>query len=470
MKFQLSTLIKSFFFVITILAFTQISVSAQITFDNNGVGVGGPGAAPIVIPNFTVPAGNDRVLVIFTGLGSAEVASVTFDGTPATLISTVFNTAVNRRLNGYAHYVLLGSGAAVSGDIVMTRTGRSPSNLAAGSFHNVNQLTPIGSTATDFGPSGTTSTLSIPTALNNIAVSYCFQTTNFFPARGAGQTFLASARLRASSSEASYKTAVGTSTDMTYSSNVRLVHVGFELIAACDDPDGDGVCTPDDNCPAIANADQTDTDLDGAGDACDDDDDNDGCLDVDDANPLVASGDSDCDGIADDCDVCPGGDDNGPCDATSYPGSNNVPASWLCHNNGKKVYICHNGNTICVNENAVQAHLNHGDFLGPCTSCSSNRIDGSNIQFATSQAHEVELEVFPNPAMDEVNIRLHAIETAGDVMIFDVTGKLVFSQKVNAGDSEMNINVSDSRFSNGIYMVRMESEELSLMKRFVIQK
>ncbi|MEI6085117.1 MAG: hypothetical protein WCS70_12555 [Verrucomicrobiota bacterium] len=32
----------------------------------------------------------------------------------------------------------------------------------------------------------------------------------------------------------------------------------------------------------------------------------------------------------------------------------------------RKITICHKGNTITVNENAVPAHLAHGDTLGPC--------------------------------------------------------------------------------------------------------
>jgi hypothetical protein len=45
---------------------------------------------------------------------------------------------------------------------------------------------------------------------------------------------------------------------------------GLTAHACPDDDDGDGVCNADDNCPAVANADQADLDGDTLGDVCDD--------------------------------------------------------------------------------------------------------------------------------------------------------------------------------------------------------
>ena len=78
------------------------------------------------------------------------------------------------------------------------------------------------------------------------------------------------------------------------------------------DTDEDGVPDSDDNCPAIPNPLQTNSDDDLLGDACDDDDDNDGVTDTEENdngfNPIDP--DSDGDGIQDDRDPDPGTSNN----------------------------------------------------------------------------------------------------------------------------------------------------------------
>ncbi len=82
---------------------------------------------------------------------------------------------------------------------------------------------------------------------------------------------------------------------------------------ACDnDDDNDGRNDMDDNCPLVANPDQTNTDRAGdGGDACDNDDDNDGRNDMDDNCPLVANPDqTNTDRAGDGGDACDEDDDN----------------------------------------------------------------------------------------------------------------------------------------------------------------
>ena len=95
------------------------------------------------------------------------------------------------------------------------------------------------------------------------------------------------------------------------------------------DADGDGVNDGADNCPAIANADQSDIDGDGIGDVCDGDVDGDGILNGSDNCPVTSNagqGDTDGDGIGDACDGdvdgdgVPNGTDNCPVNSNADQG------------------------------------------------------------------------------------------------------------------------------------------------------
>ncbi|MDX5586472.1 MAG: hypothetical protein QNK20_16420 [Aureibaculum sp.] len=71
-----------------------------------------------------------------------------------------------------------------------------------------------------------------------------------------------------------------------------------------------------------------------------------------------------CEGNGDDDDD---NNDNDGDDNNVNEGDNDVP--WdFCHENNKKVYICHKGKTICVSINAIWGHTNQHveDYLGQC--------------------------------------------------------------------------------------------------------
>ncbi len=146
----------------------------------------------------------------------------------------------------------------------------------------------------------------------------------------------------------------------------------------------------------------------------------------------------------------------------------------------KKVKICHippgnpcNQHEICVSINAVPAHLyNHGDHLGACNNpCLEDLNPNKSIAAATeSFAHEVQLDVYPNPTQGQLNIdfMLHNDEMA-QIMLIDNTGKLVselFNDLV-LGHYNYNLIISTD-VPSGIYNVQLILQNEIINKKLMI--
>lgn len=140
---------------------------------------------------------------------------------------------------------------------------------------------------------------------------------------------------------------------------------------------------------------------------------------------------------------------------------NNI--SFPCNNNdnSNKVTICHRGNTLCVSENAVAAHLAHGDYVGACApTC------GTGERNLVDTHHDV----YPNPATSELNINLEAFAgLPAQVSIFNNLGQLVWEKNFETVETDV-LNIKLAAFSEGFHFVTVQSNgELSTTK-VTIQK
>ena len=244
----------------------------------------------------------------------------------------------------------------------------------------------------------------------------------------------------------------------------------------CDDtnaniyPGSTEVCDgQDNNCDGIVDEGFPDTDFDGIPDC--------GC----------PGDDSDCDGIADDCDLCPGGDDSvdnnqdGIADCSQLLNYNDYSPDWQCDNN--KIYVCHNDNnphTICIDANSLlPAHYDHGDQIGPCTSCAQDLNMPGNpvaaIAAATApviaerddqdgisaEKEEREVILLPNPSTE--NIRIHYDGEIHEIRLVSAQGVQMHAFETDADLHELSLE----QMSPGLYTLMIRSGEEWITKRFV---
>jgi hypothetical protein len=154
--------------------------------------------------------------------------------------------------------------------------------------------------------------------------------------------------------------------------------------------------------------------------------------------------------VATDANGCSASDDVTICviDVVCYAGNSGIA----------KVEMCHNGHTICINANAVAAHLAIGSTLGSCS-----EINGCVSKMASNIEQRDEfIEVYPNPTEGILTINTHyENDEMIEIQVYNMMGEVVLNYTLTNGQNQIDL----SNFSNGIYIVKHKEDIYKVIKQ-----
>ncbi|NNF34124.1 MAG: T9SS type A sorting domain-containing protein [Saprospiraceae bacterium] len=124
--------------------------------------------------------------------------------------------------------------------------------------------------------------------------------------------------------------------------------------------------------------------------------------------------------------------------------------------NNSKVQICHNGKTICVAQEAVQAHLNHGDTLGECT----ENLANESVSVRTYPNDKVSVQTYPNPFTTLINANIE-VETRSTVkfILLNIYGNIVAEQTQQVSKGVETIQLPLNTLPIGTYYLQVFVEK-----------
>ncbi len=230
------------------------------------------------------------------------------------------------------------------------------------------------------------------------------------------------------------------------------------------DADADGVPDEYDNCPNTANPGQEDSDTDGYGDACDP------AFNID---VIVANTNAYIEGL----NLTSG-------KANSLTNKLNKALEDYCSGkmtsaiNQLNAFKNHvqgllNDGVLTIEEaqnldeaaDAIIAAINTGTVI-----CPIQAFISPGNSFYSSTAHNIGLNVFPNPAHDKVDIRFQATDARTKVTIFDIYGKQIWEQEAAPYQDILNVDLSTIQTGMGIFIISACNEGGSQTQRVVINR
>jgi hypothetical protein len=109
------------------------------------------------------------------------------------------------------------------------------------------------------------------------------------------------------------------------------------------------------------------------------------------------------------------------------------------------------------------------DSLG-CRQTDSVVIRNLTAGIATTTEIKPQMSLFPNPTHNLLNVLIESpVSISARIEAIDMTGKVVYSSAANVSNHYSQV-IDVSKFSNGVYILQLSSENQSIHQRFVVTR
>jgi hypothetical protein len=110
-------------------------------------------------------------------------------------------------------------------------------------------------------------------------------------------------------------------------------------------------------------------------------------------------------------------------DARCFAGNSGNAKVTVCHRTGSTKNPCV---TICVDQSAVQEHLNHGDYVGKCTNdCKAPVTNAKQIEVVEEEI-PFKVTAYPNPSSSQFTLLVEGDKNEKvEVLVYDMLARLV---------------------------------------------
>ena len=153
-------------------------------------------------------------------------------------------------------------------------------------------------------------------------------------------------------------------------------------------------------------------------------------------------------------------------DVRCFSGNSTKPKVAVCHKTGSSSNPCV---AICVDDNAVPAHLAHGDFLGKCTpNCLPPPVTRTIIPVVETEVSSFDVQVMNNPSSPNVPFKVKVLSSnkaeAIQLRVMDVNGKII---ETRDGIQYGQIFEIGKNYHAGLYFIQVVQGDQRKVKRIL---